>query len=154
MASNNQGGNVTPFRRPPQREPDRRQGSMKDPHAQAILVHGLTIACFVVFFVTAGQLFDLLAMAFGFAALIIAASKRNDPPGWAATHHEFTLRTVLIAGSIWLLAAALNIVPLIGGLVAFPVKLALLAWVGLRSGFAILRARDRAPMPRPRSFFL
>lgn len=154
MASHNDGGNVTPFRRSPQREPDRRSGSMKDPHAQAVLVHGLAIGCFAVFFFSSGQLFDFLALACGFGALIIAASKRSDPPSWAATHHEFTLRTMLIAGSIWLVAAALTIVPLLGGLLAFPVKVALLAWVGVRSGYAILRARDRAPIPRPRSLFL
>jgi uncharacterized membrane protein len=144
--------NVTPFRRPP--APDRRQGSLKDPHAQAMLVHGLAIACFVLFFLTSGELFDFLAIGIGFAALAIAASKRDDPPGWAATHHEFSLRTMLIGGAIWLVSAIVGIVPVLGDLAAWILQLAIVVWAGLRGGFAILRARERAPMVRPRSFFL
>lgn len=146
--------NVTPFRRPPAPAPDRRQGSLKDPHAQAILVHALALACFALFFLTDGELFDFLAIGVGFAALAIAASKRDTPPGWAATHHEFTLRTMLIGGTAWLVTTIVGIVPLVGGLAAWIAQIAIVAWAGVRSGFAVVRARDRAPMPRPRSLFL
>jgi uncharacterized membrane protein len=147
--------NVTPFRRPPQpKEPDRRQGSLKDPHSQAMLVHALTIASFVIFFVTDGELFDLLALALGFAALAIAASKRNTPPSWAATHHEFALRTVMLGGAVWIASTILGIIPAVGGLAAWGVQIAVLAWAGVRCLMGLLRARERAPMVRPRSLFL
>lgn len=150
MTSNN---NVTPFRpRPPEKQPDRRPSNIKDPHIQAMLVHALSVASFAILFFTWGELFNLLGIGIGFAALAIAASRRTEAPSWAATHHEFGLRTVLIGGIVWMLSSLLAIVPALGGLLVWAVHIGVLGWAGLRSGFAILRARERAPMVRPRSF--
>jgi uncharacterized membrane protein len=150
----NNDNNVTPFRRPPVREPDRRQGSFKDPDKQAMLTHGLAFTCFLVFFITDGEVMDFLAIAIGFCAFAVAVSKRDSQPGWAATHHEFAMRTLLIGGAVWMASTLVGIVPLVGGLGAWVIQVAVLVWVGLRGAFGILRAREREPMVRPRSFFL
>jgi uncharacterized membrane protein len=143
--------NVTRFR---PRQPDRRPGSFKDPDRQAMLTHGLAIACFLLFFFTSGELFDFLALGVGFAGLAIAASKRNDPPGWAASHHEFALRTILIGGAVWMVTTIIAIVPVFGGLAAWAGQIAIIAWAGLRAAVGIVRARDRAPIARPKSLFI
>jgi uncharacterized membrane protein len=143
--------NVTRFR---PRQPDRRQGSFKDPDKQAMLTHGLAVACFGLFFFTAGELFDFLALGVGFAGLAIAASKRTDPPGWAATHHEFALRTILVGGAAWIATTIIGIVPVLGGLIAWAAQIAILCWAGLRTAVGVVRARDRAPMPRPRTLLV
>lgn len=121
---------------------------------QAMLSHGLAIACFALFFFTTGGLMDYVAIGIGFAALAIAASKRDEPPAWAATHHEFALRSMLIGGSLWMVASVIGIVPILGWTIAWGIKICVLGWLGIRSVVGMLRARDRLPMARPRSLML
>lgn len=141
--------NVTPFRPRRPNQPQRPGFDLQRPQHKVFLVHALTLATFAVygFFTTP---ITYLGLGLGVAAVAIAASNRAQGMPWAATHHEFALRTVLIAGAVWMLSGLLLILPGAGAVV-FGVQWVTLAWVAVRVAAGFIRALLRRPTPNPRT---
>lgn len=141
--------NVTPFR--PRRAPNPPPGSTgpgwKTPRGLALIGHGLTLATFMTYFFGSGAV-DYVALGLGVAALAIAASRREEGMPWARTHHEFTLRTLIGGGAIWLLALLSSAIPGVGAYASYGL-LAVLIWVAVRSIVGAVRAVLRRPIPSP-----
>ena len=157
--------NVTPFRRPPRRPPPKPSPSMglTTPRGKAVFVHVMTIACFAVQFVIAGQLGQLVGIALAIAAGVVAFSNRYDAMPWTTTHHEHVLRTLIIGFVITtLVGLPMLVIPrdtlasIIGvyGQVLFWTNLVLLIWVLIRSGVGLVLAIMRKPIPHPRGWLL
>lgn len=125
----------------------------QDPRTQTLAMYGLGAATFLLF-VLGGGLVDFLAMGLGVAVVVICISKRDDAPAWARSHFEFTLRSMIIAGAVWTLASLFGVLPLIGGLVAFPVKLAVGAWLLARCAVGAWKANDRKLLENPTTLLL
>jgi uncharacterized membrane protein len=140
--------NVTPFRPRPKSRPTAPKGfDVQRPQHKVYLVHGLTLAAFAITWLLDFP-FELLGLAAGVAAVMVASANRREGMPWAQTHHEFGLRTILLGGSVWLVVGMLAMLPLVGGLVGV-VHLIVLAWVGVRAVAGLIRAFGRKPVPNP-----
>jgi hypothetical protein len=157
--------NVTPFRRPPRRPPPKPSGNMglTTHRGKAVFVHVLTLACFIVQFLVAGQLGQWIGLALAVAAGVIAFSNRFDAMPWATTHHEHVLRTLIIAFVITtLLGLPTLIVPPdtlasiapVYNPIYFWTTLIVLIWVLIRSGVGLVLAIMRKPIWHPRGWLL
>ena len=146
--------NVTPFKRPKPKKP---MFDVRDPRSQVQLVHGLTIGSFAIMLLGT-QFVDWIGMGLGVAALMISVSKRDEGVFWARSHFEFALRTLIIAAVGWTLLSlfgiVIGIIPLVGPIVVFLAKAAVLVWVMVRSGFAFLRASDTKIIENPVSWLI
>lgn len=157
--------NVTPFRRPPPR-PVRPQQSggwgFKTHRGKAVLVHALTLACFVVQFALGGQLGQIIGIALAIAAGVIAFSSRAEAMPWAATHHEQAIRTLIMAFVITtVLGLPSLVVPrdlasfwLYYAQVYFWGSLIVFIWAGLRALIGLVLAGMRKPVPNPRGWLV
>jgi|CXWL01.1.fsa_nt_gi uncharacterized membrane protein len=160
--------NVTPFR--PRRPPPKPKGGglgLTTPRGKAVLVHVLTMTGFAMslFFTTAPM--SWLAIAVGFSAAAIAYSNRAEGMPWAATHHEFAFRTLLIGFSlITLIRLPSYFFPRFGadagtasiwstvGMVMFWGTIIVLLWAGLRALAGFVLATMRKPIPHPRGMLI
>ncbi len=146
--SNPEPNNVTPFRARPRPRASAPKGfDAQRPQHKVFMVHGLTLASFLVTWLLAFPL-ELLGFAAAVAAVAVASANRRDGMPWAQTHHEFGLRTILLGGAVWIIAGMLAFLPLIGFVVAF-VHIAVLIWVGVRAIAGLVRAYLRRPVPNP-----
>ena len=157
--------NVTPFRRPPPRpvRPQQTGGmGFKTHRGKAILVHALTILCFLLPVVIGGQVMQLVGMGLGIAAGVIAFSSRMETTPWAATHHEQALRTLIIAFAI---TTVLSLPSLVlprdsatvmswYGLIVFWGNIVVLIWAGLRALVGLVLASMRKAAPNPRGWLV
>jgi uncharacterized membrane protein len=161
--------NVTPFRRPPPRPVrPQQQGGMgfKTHRGKAVLVHVLTIACFVVPFFLMGvvgpQAAQLIGFGIGLAGVLVAYSSRDSATPWAATHHEQAMRTIIIAS---ILITALSLPRLvvsqevagfwnIYGPIAFWTWVVIVLWGGLRAVVGLVLAGLRRPVFKARGWLL
>ncbi|NDC58393.1 MAG: hypothetical protein EBZ50_06140 [Alphaproteobacteria bacterium] len=136
--------NVTPFpgpRRPPPKP--------ADPRGPAFAVYGLGLLSFGL--LISGRPFaDLLGFACGFAAVAIAAGRREEGPAWLRSHYEFGLRTLVITGAIWTLASLATFVPLLIAPV-WIAKLALGAWLVLRTLYGLVQTSRRKIIANPKT---
>jgi len=150
--------NVTPFRRPPPK-PVRPQQSggmgLKTHRGRAVLVHILTLACFALpFLIGGGQLVQLIGLALGIAAAVIAYTSRAEATPWAATHHEQALRTLLIAFAVTtVLSLPALVIPRSAvtvlsyyALVVFWGNIVVLIWAGIRALVGLALAVMRRPV--------
>lgn len=159
--------NVTPFRRPPPR-PVRPQQSggigLKTHRGKVLLVHILTLACFVVPFVLGGlPMVQFVGLGLGIAAAVIAYSTRMEAMPWAATHHEQALRTLLIAFLIMTVLSLPSYLisrdtsPAITGVyfqIYFWGRIVVLIWAGLRALIGLVLGMMRKPVPNPRGWLV
>lgn len=158
--------NVTPFRRPPRRPPvaPQQRGGMgfKTHRGKAVLVHLLTIACFVVPFFVGGQAGQFVGLGIAIAAVVIAYSSRPDAMPWAATHHEQAIRTLVFA---FIITTVLGLPSLVVservtafwgvyGQVYFWGRIVVLIWAGLRALIGLVLALLRKPVPNPRGWLV
>lgn len=157
--------NVTPFRRPPPRpvRPQQTGGmGFKTHRGKAVLVHALTILCFLLPFLIGGQVMQLVGMALGIAAGVIAFSSRADATPWAATHHEQALRTLIIAFAITTVLSLPSLVlprdsvTVMGWYVTivFWGNVLVLIWAGLRALVGLVLATMRKAVPNPRGWLV
>jgi uncharacterized membrane protein len=157
--------NVTPFRRPPPR-PVRPQQSggmgFKTHRGKAILVHALTILCFVLPIAIGGQIMQFVGLGLGIAAGVIAFSSRGETTPWAATHHEQALRTLIIAFAI---TTVLSLPSLVLPRDAVSVmqwytliylwgSIVVMIWAGLRALIGLVLASMRKAVPNPRGWLV
>lgn len=152
--------NVTPFRkrRPPPREA--RQGPPLSTHrGKAVAVQFLALmvgamelwmlaGIFLAVPILPLTVMSLLSLAVALAGFFIALSNRNTAMPWAATHHEFALRSIAIGFCASMLGAALGFVAFLG-LVGLGLRLVGSAWVVVRSVYGAVRALTRLPMHNP-----
>jgi hypothetical protein len=161
--------NVTPFRRPPKRPvaPQQHGGmGFKTHRGKALLVHVLTIACFVVPFFLIGfigaQAAQLVGFGIGLAGALLAYSSRETATPWAATHHEQAVRTIIIAA---VLITALGLPGLviqqdvvsfwtIYNPIAFWSWVIIVLWAGLRAVVGLVLAGMRRPVFNARGWLL
>jgi uncharacterized membrane protein len=157
--------NVTPFRRPPPRpvRPQQTGGmGFKTHRGKAVLVHVLTIACFAVQFVVAGQLGQFIGIGLAIAAAVIAYSSRMEAMPWAATHHEQAIRTLIIAFVITtvlglprlVLSQEVTVFWQYYGPVYFWGSLIVFLWAGIRALIGLVLAGMRKPVPNPRGWLV
>lgn len=159
--------NVTPFRRPPRRPvaPQQRGGiGLKTHRGKVVLVHVLTLACFLAPFVLGVvPLIRFISLGLGIAAAVIAYSSRFEAMPWASTHHEQALRTLLISFLIttvlglpsYLLSrdTPANIMN-IYSMIYFWGSIIVLIWAGLRALIGLVLAGMRKPVPNPRGWLV
>jgi uncharacterized membrane protein len=140
--------NVTPIRPPAPKKP---AFDVRDPRHQTFLVYGLTVLAFATNLAPGGQFVGWISLGLGAAALVIAASKRDEGAFWARSHFEFALRTIIIASVAWMIVSLLFwIIPFIGGpLAAWLVKPAIFIWVLVRSAVGFLRAGETKAIANP-----
>lgn len=143
-----QPNNVTKFPGP------RRPAAPKGPDLRwpALAVYGLGVAAFALF-LSGRQFADLAGLAFGIAAVVIAAGRRDEGPAWVRSHHEFGLRTVVIAGAIWTLLSLLTFLPMLI-LPSYIARLVLGGWLLIRSVYGAGQVLRRKIISNPRTPFL
>lgn len=101
------------------------------------------------------QLVKLLPLIPGIAALFIAIENRTAAMPWARTHHEFALRTLVIAGCATTLFGLLGFIPFpIVGMVGLVGILVSLLWAFLRAGIGTGLAVFRRAIPHPTGLLL
>jgi uncharacterized membrane protein len=158
--------NVTPFRRPPKRPvaPQQRGGmGFKTHRGKAVLVHILTLACFLApFVIPGGQVIRFVSLGLGIAAAVIAYTSRHEAMPWAATHHEQALRTLLIAFLITTILGLPSFVVSrdlvafwdVYGLIYLWGSIIVMIWAGLRALIGLVLAGLRKPVPNPRGWLV
>lgn len=125
--------------------------NLQSQRGRAILVQLLVLACFVTTFLFVTPPQSYIGLAIGVAALAIASSNRMDGMPWARTHHEFALRTIIIAAAGLTLLSLLLFIP--GGaltMVWFWGRIVIVIWAGLRALIGLGLAIFRRPIPNPR----
>jgi uncharacterized membrane protein len=158
--------NVTPFR-PRKPQPKKPRLNLQSPRGKAVLVEALVLTAVVLSALpwlplppafakmppAAWQLVRLLPLIPGIAALFIAIENRTAAMPWARTHHEFALRTLVIAACATTLFGLLGFIPMLGivGLVGVLVSL---AWGFLRACAGTGLAIFRRPIPNPMGLLL
>lgn len=145
--------NVTRFPGPRKSGPASGQGGGLDwrkPKTPVLVGYGASLLA-VVLVVVSG--WGLIGTVFAVIAAVIAATKRQEGPPWASSHHEFNLRGVIIAAAVWILSASLGFIPLLGGVLIW-VGLAAGLWLFVRTAFGLVKAIDTKPVPRPMSFLV
>lgn len=160
--------NVTPFRRPPKRPvaPQQRGGiGLKTHRGKAVLVHALTLTCFLFPFVLGGLPFArIIGIAIGIAAALIAYTSRNDSMPWAMTHHEHALRTLMF-GFLGMTVLGLPSYVLSPDLVGATAigwynliylwgVILITIWAALRAVVVLVLAAMRRPVPHPHGWFI
>jgi uncharacterized membrane protein len=132
----------------------RRSGgfNFRQPKAQVLGMYGLGIAAFFTLR-WGGGLVDFLGIGLAVAAVAIAASKRDEPPAWAATHHEFGLRTLVIAGAAWVLFGLTKVLTITIPIVNL-IEYVILLWLLVRSVVGSVRALDERRVEKPDSLLL
>lgn len=123
-----------------------------DPRTQVIVVYAMGVVSFGLFMSGRGFL-DLLAMGLGVAAVIIAASKRDEGVPWARSHFTFALRTLVIAGALWTLLSLSMILIITIPFVWFA-KWALGVWLVVRAAVGIVRALERKGIANPETMLV
>ena len=147
--------NVTPFRpRRPPPKPVQRGGGLKSHRGKAVLGHLLTLAAFALSFVFAAAPLSYVAMAAAIAAAAFAYANRTDAMPWAATHHEYMFRTLLVGYSIWVLSGLLPLIFAPLAIVTLLAHIGVLAGAVLRSGVGLGLAVFRKPISNPRGWFI
>lgn len=162
--------NVTPFRkrRPPPKQ--MRQGPPLSTHrgrAVAVqvlaLLSGVLLALeFVPFLLPFfglpliaidRNLLSIVSIVVSAAGFLIASSNRHTAMPWAATHHEFALRTIVVGICGSALGSAMGFLgPLAyGGLVLWAVTS---VWVIGRSVLGVVFAAMRRPMRHPKGWLI
>ncbi len=111
---------------------------------------GYVASLIAVALVIAGA--GLVAGLFAVISAVIAASKREEGPLSVRSHHEYNLRGLIIAGSVWVLTGALRFAPLLGEALVW-VGLAGGIWLFARTAFGLVNALRDRPVPRPQSLF-
>lgn len=122
------------------------------PRAQVALMYALGIAAFTAL-VFGDGLIDWVGTGFGVAALAIAASRKDLPPSWAASHHEFGLRTLIIAGCAWMLLALSKILIITIPFAALA-QIGVGLWLLARSVVGLVRGLDERPIERPETLLV
>lgn len=157
--------NVTPFRRPPPKpvRPQQQGWGLKTHRGKAVLVHILTIACFVVPFVLPlGGLGRFVGLGLGIAAGVIAYTSREGATPWAATHHEQALRTIVFAFVFTtLLSLPGLVIPRSAtdimswySLIMFWGSIVVLIWAGIRALVGLVLAGMRKPVFNARGWLV
>jgi uncharacterized Tic20 family protein len=157
--------NVTPFRRPPPKpvRPQQQGWGLKTHRGKAVLVHVLTIACFVVPFVLPlGGIERFVGMGLGIAAGVIAYTSREGATPWAATHHEQALRTIVFAFVFTtLLSLPGLVIPRSAtdimvwySLIMFWGSIVVLIWAGIRALVGLVLAGMRKPVFNARGWLV
>lgn len=143
--------NVTPFRRPPKRPQVRASsgGGVATPRGKAVLSQSLALAAFPLMFFLSAPPLSFIGLAVALAGVFIAASNRAAAMPWARTHHEHALRTIVIGGSIWVLASLLLLLGPIVGIATMYIQIAVVIWVVVRAGVGVVCAIMRRPIARP-----
>lgn len=134
----------------------------KTHRGKAVLVHALTILCFLLPFVIGGQIMQFVGLGLGIAAGVIAYSSRMEATPWAATHHEQALRTLIIAFAITTVLGLPSLVlprdatAVMGWytLIYFWGNLIVLIWAGLRALIGLVLASMRKAVPNPRGWLV
>ncbi len=137
--------NVTPLRPPPAKKP---LFDVRDPKSLTLLVYGLMVTAFGISWL-GNEFVRWIGIGLGVAALMIAASKRDEGPFWTRSHFEFALRTLIIGGAVWTIASLIGVIPFIGWLVAWVAKPIVLIWVTVRASVGFLRASDTKVITNP-----
>jgi len=150
--------NVTPFRpRRPPPKPKRSGGNpLKSHRGKVLFVHAMTLAAFLCYAASSfvlgpRSLISYVGLAFGIAAVAVAASNRREGMPWAVTHHEHALRTVVIGAASWMLANLLLFLPLLG-IVSFWLTVGIAIWTITRASVDMVLGVLRKPIPNPKSF--
>lgn len=143
-----QPNNVTKF--PGPRRPQVPKGP--DLRGPALAVYALGVGAFGLF-LTGRQYADLAGLALGIAAVVIAAGRRDEGPAWIRSHHEFALRTIVIAGALWTLLSLATFLPILI-LATWYAKLALGAWLLLRCVYGAGQVFRKKIISNPRTPFL
>jgi uncharacterized membrane protein len=147
--------NVTPFRR--RSPPPKKSDPLKSHRGKVVIVHALTLAAFGVYLYVSVAAprspLNFIGLAFGIAAIAIAASNRREGMPWATTHHEQALRTIVIGAAAWTLGSLLSWLPAMGS-VSFAIMVVVAVWVFLRAGIGLVLAGLRRPVPNPRGMLI
>lgn len=146
----NENSNVRPLRPP---TPAKRKFDLRDPETLARAVHIAALSAFVILWLGSGPI-DMIGIGVGVAAIAIAASKRDEASPWLRTHHEFALRTIVVAGAVWTLVSLVGIVPLLGWFIMWIAQPVIILWVLVRCVVALVRAFDRKPIANPLSLLI
>jgi uncharacterized membrane protein len=142
-------GNVRPLRPPP----PKKAFDLRDPETLARTVYATALGAFVILWLGKGPV-DMIGLGLGVAALAIAVSKRDEATPWLRTHHEFVLRTIVIGGAVWTLAALLYIIPFIGGVFIAGIHIATLLWVLARCVFGFMKLASRKAIANPTTLLI
>ena len=147
--------NVTPFR--PRRPPPRPKPhlNLQSHRGKAVLAQLLTLTCFAATYFLLFPPLSYVGLAFGIAALAIAASNRIDGMPWARTHHEHAMRTIVIGAAALTLLTVLQLMPFVQ--LTEPVfwaRMVICAWAGLRALIGIALALFRRPIPHPKGLLI
>ena len=138
----------------------------KTHRGKAVLVHVLTIACFVTPFLIGGvvgeQMAQLIGFGIGIAAVLIAHSSREGATPWAATHHEQAIRTIVIGSILFMVLGFPRYVVseeitsfwTFYSPIAFWAWLAIVVWGGLRAIVGLVLAGLRRPVFNARGWLL
>jgi uncharacterized membrane protein len=157
--------NVMPFR-PRRPRPKGPRFNLQSPRGKAILVEALTLAAVLLSALpyapivwpaplVMGPVLCYLPLLPGLAALMAAAGNMSAAMPWARTHHEFVVRTLVIAGCAMVLFSLLIYVPAaLFGAIAFYGRVAALLWAGLRALIGLILAIARRPIPHPRGLLI
>lgn len=137
--------NVTPLRPPAPKQP---MFDVRDPKSLTFLVYALMVMAFGISWL-GNQFVTWIGLGLGVAALMIAASKRDEGPFWTRSHFEFALRTLIIGGAVWTIASLIGVIPLIGWVVAWIAKPIVLIWVLVRAAVGFLKASDTKVIANP-----
>ena len=157
--------NVTPFRkrRPPPKQA--RQGPPLSTHrGKAVAVQLLALlvgvcdlwplgAIYLGLWAPPPMLLSLLGLAAAIAGFFIAMSNRQGAMPWAATHHEFALRSIIVAVCASMLGSVLGFVMFLG-MLGLALSILGAIWIVVRSGYGLVRAALRLPMLRPTGWLL
>lgn len=134
----------------------------KTHRGKAVLVHALTLLCFLLPFLIGGQVMQFVGLGLGIAAGVIAFSSRAETTPWATTHHEQALRTLIIAFAITTVLSLPSLViprdaATIWGWyapVVFWGGVVVLIWAGLRAIVGLVLATMRKAVPNPRGWLV
>jgi uncharacterized membrane protein len=137
--------NVTPIRPP---EPKKPLLDVRDPKHQTSLVYGLMVLAFGINWM-GNQFVSWIGLGLGVAALAISASKRDEGPFWARSHFEFALRTIVIGGVVWTIAAIIGVIPFVGWVFFWGVKSVVMIWVVVRAAVGFMRASETKVIQNP-----
>ena len=156
--------NVTPFRRPKPVRPQQQGGmGFKTHRGKVLLVHVLTLLCFGLPWLISFPASDLVTLAFGIAAALIAVSSRASATPWAATHHLQAVHTLLIAMAIYMLInlpayilTTDSLAPIMATVVriSFWALLIVSIWALLRAAIGLVLALMRRAVPNPRGLLI
>lgn len=145
--------NVTRFPGPRRRAPGPTgpggRFDWRAPKATVLAGYGASLSAAVLVISGMGLFGGLLAVI----AAVIAATRREEGAASIRSHHEFNLRGLVIAGSLWVLGGALHFLPLPDGALVW-VGIGAGVWLLVRTAFGLVLAIADRPVPRPQSLLL